>query len=97
MGDYTVVDETAYQAKWERVANYADEVLAMSGMKNYSALVPKDLYDGMPNRPNSFFAHLWDVIMVWSNGIIRLSILGMRRLRLRRIWLMLSRQKMDFP
>lgn len=33
MGDYTVVDETAYQAKWERVANYANEVLAMSGMK----------------------------------------------------------------
>ena len=54
MGDYTVLDETAYQAKWERAANYADEVLAMSGMTNYSALVPKNLYDGGDDQSTEF-------------------------------------------
>lgn len=54
MGDYTVVDEAAYQAKWKRAADYADEVLAMSGMTTYSALVPKDLCDGGDTQSAEF-------------------------------------------
>jgi hypothetical protein len=46
MGNYTVLDATAYKAKWERAALYAYEVLQMSGMGAYKALVPKELYDG---------------------------------------------------
>lgn len=54
MGDYTVVDEAAYQAKWKRAADYASEVLEMSGMTTYSALVPKDLCDGGDTQSAEF-------------------------------------------
>lgn len=54
MGDYTIVDQTAYQAKWERAALYAYEVLQMSGMASYSALKAKELYDGGDAQSTEF-------------------------------------------
>lgn len=54
MGDYTVVDQAAYQAKWERAALYAYEVLQLAGMNTYNALVPKDLYDGGDSQSTEF-------------------------------------------
>lgn len=54
MGDYTVVDPTAYRAKWERAALYAYEVLQMSGMTTYTALKPKELYDGGDAQSTEF-------------------------------------------
>ena len=46
MGDYTIIDQVAYKAKWERAALYAYEVLQMQGMATYAALIPNELYDG---------------------------------------------------
>ena len=54
MGDYSIVDQTAYQAKWERAALYAYEVLQMSGMTTYAALKPKELYDGGDTQSTEF-------------------------------------------
>ena len=45
MGSFTVVDEAAYKAKWERAALYADEVLKLSGMESFKALSLSELSD----------------------------------------------------
>lgn len=54
MGDYTVVDQAACQAKWERAALYAWEVLQLEGMQSYAALNPKELYDGGDSQSTEF-------------------------------------------
>lgn len=54
MGDYTIIDQTTYKAKWERAALYAYEVLQMQGMATYAALVPNELYDGGDAQSTEF-------------------------------------------
>ncbi len=57
MGNYEVVDTKAYEAKWATAANYAWEVLQLSGMNGvdgYKALVATDLYNGGDNQSKEF-------------------------------------------
>lgn len=54
MGNYTIVDETAYLKKWERAALYAYEVLQLPEMGAYTALNPKELYDGGDAQSREF-------------------------------------------
>lgn len=56
MGDYTIVNESAYKAKWERAALYANEVLALVG--EYKALNMKDLYDATDPEEFIFRVHV---------------------------------------
>jgi len=46
VGQYQVVDENAYKAKWQRAAEWAATVIGLDGMGEYAALNPKDLCDG---------------------------------------------------
>lgn len=51
MGDYTVIDETAYKAKWERAAKQIWKVMQLTGQTSYTALKREDLVDMNQNNP----------------------------------------------
>ena len=57
MGNYTVVDQAAYQAKWERAAKYADEVLKLSEMGSFKALSLSELSDATSVTDELLFRH----------------------------------------
>lgn len=55
MGDFTVLDETAYQAGWERAALFANEVLKDDGIDyTFVAMAAKDLADAGSDTPADF-------------------------------------------
>lgn len=55
MGDFTVLDETTYQAGWKRAALFADEVLKDEGINyTFTAMSAKDLADAGSNTPVDF-------------------------------------------
>lgn len=51
MGDYTVLNETAYKAKWERAAKQIWKVMSLTGQTSYTALKRTDLVDMDQNNP----------------------------------------------
>lgn len=51
MGDFTVVDNSAYIAKWERAARQCAKVLALCGNPSYSAMNRTDIVDIDQNNP----------------------------------------------
>ncbi|MCM1176517.1 MAG: RagB/SusD family nutrient uptake outer membrane protein [Clostridium sp.] len=53
MGDYTVVDEEAYNAKWLRAAVQAQKVLDLLGNPSYVAMKRTDLVDMDQNNPTT--------------------------------------------
>ena len=57
MGDYTIVNQVAYKAKWERAARYADEVLNLSQMGSFKALNLAELSDATSPTDEFLFRH----------------------------------------
>lgn len=51
MGDYTVVDEAAYKAKWERAALQCQKVLDLCGDPAYVAMKKSDIVDIDQSKP----------------------------------------------
>ena len=52
-GQFTVVDESAYKAKWARAAQYGAEVIGLLG-GSYTALKAADLYNGAEYLTDEF-------------------------------------------
>ncbi|MBQ7194123.1 MAG: RagB/SusD family nutrient uptake outer membrane protein [Bacteroidales bacterium] len=51
MGDFTVVDETAYKAKWDRAIDQLWKVMQVTGQTTFVALKRTDLVDMDQNNP----------------------------------------------
>lgn len=54
MGDYTIEDETAYKAKWERAALIANTCMNTTGFGNVYGLKATDLADAKASTPTEF-------------------------------------------
>ena len=57
MGNFTVVDQAAYAAKWEKAAQYADEVLKFPETGSFKALSLNELSDATSVTDEFLFRH----------------------------------------